>query len=71
MAVDNILYPENFILDIDVTNSGSITNVLFFKNTGIELNINQTHSGSATNIIYKPVFLQNIPSGVTEVSYTF
>ena len=60
MALDNILYFNDFIMDIDVTSVGAAENVVFNDDIGFEMTIAQTHNGSATNILFKDEEMQTL-----------
>lgn len=53
MPIDNILYENEFIMDIDVSSVGACSNVLYGELLGFEMTINQSHTGSAQHLLVK------------------
>lgn len=58
MALDNILYYNDLMLDVNVTNSGEASSMLF---SDVEmLNINVVHNGSASSILYTGDMMESV-----------
>jgi hypothetical protein len=70
----DILYSTDFVLDVDVVNTGSITDVLYKGVYGGQVfTVNTISIGLASNILFRQELLeyQVLQGGVGEVSYIF
>jgi len=58
MALDNILYHNDIMIDVNVTNNGEASSMLF---SDVEmLNINVVHNGAARSILFREEIMETV-----------
>ena len=71
MPLENIVYENDFVLDVVVTNSGNLNSVTFPDQDGYLMDIDQVHTGSASYILYDRELLEIQVLQGGEISYIF
>lgn len=69
--IDNILYSDTLIMDIEISNSGEAQNVLYSDTQGFIQDIDQVNNGSITNVLYEKNLMELVPSPAIELGYGF
>lgn len=55
-------------MDIDVSSSGSSTNIVYPDIKGFTVDISTTHTGSATNILFPQQLLEHVTLNTERIS---
>ena len=71
--IDNILYEDvtGLILDINVSNAGSVNNILYTDVRGIMQNISLNNTGTINNILFADNLLEVLPLSTAEIGFGY
>lgn len=69
--LDDILYTDQLMLDVDNTSIGAATSVLFEGVSGEMFMVNQVHNGAADGVLYQKQSMQTFILKKGESYYTF